>query len=164
MLNNAFNYPKICVPSKSEMYPQMLNPRGTCTPKSKCEWECWWWSPQQPSWRYSIVSSPVALFQVSWCRGLLTMVCPSSLCPSVTFHIFDISIRIVSMITAMAAILEVFSCYLLPTSKSDKAETWWKASGQHGDLEMLKQFSSDIQDGHHGIHLENLQIRSAPEW
>ena len=40
VLNNAFNYPKICVPSKSDLYPQMLNPRGTCTPKSKCEWEC----------------------------------------------------------------------------------------------------------------------------
>ena len=39
--NSAFNYPKICVPSKSDLYPQMLNPRGTCTPKSKCEWECW---------------------------------------------------------------------------------------------------------------------------
>ena len=45
MLNNAFNYPKICVPSKSDLYPQMLNPRGTCTPKSKCEWECWFYSP-----------------------------------------------------------------------------------------------------------------------
>ena len=40
MLNKAFNYPQICVPSKSDLYPQMLNPRGTCTPISKCEWEC----------------------------------------------------------------------------------------------------------------------------
>ena len=35
-----------------------------------------------------------------------------------------------------------------------------KASGQHGDLELLKWFHSDIQDGH---HLETLQITSAPE-
>ena len=25
---------------------------------------------------------------------------------------------------------------------------WWKAPGQHGDLELLKWFRSDIQDGH----------------
>ena len=64
----------------------------------------------------------------------------------------------------MAAILKVFSCYLLPNSKSDGVETWWKALGQHGDLELLKWFRSDIQDGHHGGHLESLQITSAPEW
>ena len=38
-----------------------------------------------------------------------------------------------------------------------------KASGQHGDLELLKWFRSDIKDGYHGSHLENLQITSAPE-
>ena len=65
------------------------------------------------------------------------------------------------MTAAMAAILKVFSSYLLLNSKSDRAETWWKASGQHGDLELLKWFHSDIQDGHHGSHLENLQIASA---
>ena len=70
--------------------------------------------PQQLSWRSSIVSSPWALLQVSLCRGLLTRVCPSSVCLSVTFHIFDISIRIVFIIAAMAAILKVFNCYLLP--------------------------------------------------
>ena len=43
---------------------------------------------------------------------------------------------------------------------SDGAETWWKASGQHGDLEFLKWVRSDIQGGHHGSHLENLQITS----
>ena len=67
------------------------------------------------------------------------------------------------MMAAMAAILKVFSCYLLPNNKSDRAETWWKALGQNGDLELLKWFRSDIQDGHHGSHLENLQITSAPE-
>ena len=88
------------------------------------------------------------------------MVHPSSVCPSVTFQILDISIRIVSMLAAMAAILKVFSCYLLPNSKLDGVETWWKASGQHGDLELLKWFRSGIQDGHNGSHLENLQITS----
>ena len=72
------------------------------------------WPPQQPSWRCSIVSSPWALLQISLCHRLLTMVCHSSVCPSVTFHIFDISIRIVTMIAAVAAILKVFNCYLLP--------------------------------------------------
>ena len=38
-----------------------------------------------------------------------------------------------------------------------------EGSGQHEDLELLKWFHSDIQDGHHGSHLENLQITSAPE-
>ena len=33
---------------------------------------------------------------------------------------------------------------LLPNSKSDGAETWWKALGQHGDLELLKWFRSGI--------------------
>ena len=35
----------------------------------------------------------------------------------------------------MAALTKVFSWYLLPNSKSDGAETLWKASGQHRDLE-----------------------------
>ena len=61
----------------------------------------------------------------------------------------------------MAAILKVVNCYLLPNSKSDGAEAWWKALVQHGDLDLLKWFRSDIQDGHHGSHLENLQITSA---
>ena len=117
------------------------------------------WPPQQPSCRSSIVSSPGALLQVSLCHGLLTIVRPSSVCPSVAFHIFNNSIRIISMM----ATLKVFSCYLLPNSKSDGTETWWKASGPHGDLELLKWFHSDIQDGHHGSHLESLQITSVTE-
>ena len=40
---------------------------------------------------------------------------------------------------AMVAILKIFS-YLLPKGKSDWAETWWKASGQLGDWELLKSF------------------------
>ena len=88
------------------------------------------WPPQQLSWISSIASITGALLQVSLCHGLLTMVRSSSVHLSVTFHIFDISIRIVSMMAATAAILKVFSCYLLPNSRSDRAETWWKASGQ----------------------------------
>ena len=42
------------------------------------------------------------------------------------------------MMAAMVAILKVFICYLLPNRKSDEAETWWKASEQHEDLESLK--------------------------
>ena len=88
---------------------------------------------------------------------------PSHITPSISIHIFDISIRIVSRMVTMADILKVFNCYLIPNSKSDGAETRWKASGQHGDLELLEWFHSDIQDGHHGSHFENLQITSAPE-
>ena len=67
------------------------------------------------------------------------------------------------MMAAMAAILKVFSCYLLPNSKSDGREACWKALGQHGDLELLKWIGSDIQEGHHGSHFENLQIIPATE-
>ena len=38
--------------------------------------------------------------------------------------------------------------------------TWWEASGQHGNLNLLESFRSDIQDGHPGIHLEILQTTS----
>ena len=56
--------------------------------------------------------------------------------------------------TTSSAILKVFNFYLLPNSKSDGVYTWWKASGWHGDLELLKCFHSDIRDCHHGNHLE----------
>ena len=79
-----------------------------------------------------------------------------------TFHIFDISIRMISMMAGIVTILKVFSCYLLLNHKSDGAETLWKALGQHGDLELLKWFCSVIKDGHYGSHLENLQMTSAP--
>ena len=52
---------------------------------------------------------------------------PSSVCLSVTFHILDISMRIGSMMAAMAAILKVFNCYLLQNSKSDGP----KPGGKH---------------------------------
>ena len=71
----------------------------------------------------------------------------------------------VSMMAGIRTILKVFVCYLLPNCKLAVAETWWKASGQHGDLELLKWFRSDIKDSHHGSyldHLENFQITSAP--
>ena len=55
---------------------------------------------------------------------------------------------------ATTTILKVFNCYLLPNGKSDWAETWWKALGQRGNLEMLKSFRSDIKDSHHSGHLE----------
>ena len=60
------------------------------------------------------------LLQVSFCRGLLTMVHLSSICPPITFLIFDIS-----MVEATAAILKVFNCYLLLNHKMDGAKTWW---------------------------------------
>ena len=48
------------------------------------------------------------------------------------------------MLAAMVAILKIFNCYLLPNHMSNGAETWRKALGQHGNLELLKWFSSDI--------------------
>ena len=44
---------------------------------------------------------------------------------------------------ATVAILKIFNCYLLSKGKSDWAEIWWKASGQHGNLELLRLFCSD---------------------
>ena len=98
------------------------------------------------------------LLQVSLCHGLLSMVWPLPVCPSVTFHILD-----VYMMDPTGAIFKVFNCYLLLKRMSDGAKTWWKAWGQHGDLESIKLFRFDIQDGHHGSHLETLLITSAPE-
>ena len=60
------------------------------------------------------------------------------------------------MMVTMAAILKVFNCYLLPDRKLNGGETWWKALGQQGDLELLECFCSDSHDGNHGSHLENL--------
>ena len=77
----------------------------------------------------------------------------------------------VSMMAGMATILKVFNCYLLLNGKSDGAETWWKASGQCADLELLKWFRSDIQDAPMAAILailkpDYLQIIhvSAPDW
>ena len=68
----------------------------------------------------------------------------SSVCQSVTVHIFDISIRMVSMMASVVTILKVFNCYMLPTHNLDGAETWWKTLGQHGNLELLKWFRSKM--------------------
>ena len=62
----------------------------------------------------------------------------------------------------MVAILKILKQHLLPNSKSYKAETWWYALGRQGDSELLKSYGSDIQNGGHGGHLENLQKTSAP--
>ena len=59
-----------------------------------------------------------------------------------------------------AAILKILKPHLLPNSKSDRAQTWCEALGPHGDLELIKSFRSDIQDGRHVSHLENLQTAS----
>ena len=54
-----------------------------------------------------------------------------------------------------AAILKFFKLHL-PNRKSDWAKTWLEASQLHRDSELLKSFRSNIQDGHHGGHLEIL--------
>ena len=140
-------------------------------PRWPPRWEAWGRHGDAELLNYFVTISTMAataailkILNVSLCRGLLAMVCPSSICPSATFHIFDISNRIISMMTAMAAILKVFSSHLLLNGKSGGVETWWKALGQHGDLEMLKWFRSDIQYSHHGSHLESLHLLSAPKW
>ena len=40
---------------------------------------------------------------------------------------------------------------------------WGDMEIQNWDLKLLKWFCSDIQDGHHDNHFENLQMTSAPE-
>ena len=73
------------------------------------------------------------------CRGLLFVVRPSVVpCPSVY----------------------IFSCFRHQNRKSDWAETWWEALGLHANSEMLKSLRSDIEDGHHGDHLQSLHICS----
>ena len=60
-------------------------------------------------------------------------------------------------------ILKLFKPHLLPNLQSDWAKTWWEALRGHGDSNLLKCFHSNIQDGCHGSHLENLQTTSAPK-
>ena len=62
---------------------------------------------------------------------------------------------------AIAAILKFFKRHL-PNHKPDWAETW-KALERYKDSELLKSFSSDIQDGRHGGQLEILQTTSPPK-
>ena len=46
----------------------------------------------------------------------------------------------------------------------DWAEMWWEAQDRHGNSKLLKLFWSNIQDGLHSGHLENLQITPVPKW
>ena len=52
----------------------------------------------------------------------------------------------------MVTILEIY----FAKAKSDLANTWREALGRSGDSEWLEYFHTDIQDGHHGDHLEIL--------
>ena len=65
-----------------------------------------------------------------------------------------------SKMAAWVAILKILQPHLLPNPKSDWAQTSWKALGPHGDLESLNSFRSNIQDGRHASHLENLYTTS----
>ena len=55
--------------------------------------------------------------------------------------------------------LQYFKQYLLPNYITSWAETWWEASRQNRDPELLKSFHSDIKDGLAlNSHLGILQI------
>ena len=69
----------------------------------------------------------------------------------------------ISIMATMVPILKVFICYLLLNRKSDGAKTWWKVSGMTWRIRIAEWFGSGMEEGHHGSHLENLQITSAPE-
>ena len=45
---------------------------------------------------------------------------------------------------ATMAILKIYKLRLLQNSKSEWAQTWWKALGWHGDLDLLNLFSSKM--------------------
>ena len=55
-----------------------------------------------------------------------------------------------------ASLIDIFN-------KTDWTEFLWEASGQYGDLDLLNQIHSDIQDGHHGGYLKILQMEYPPE-
>ena len=130
------------------------------------------------------------LLQVSLCRGVLSVVRPSVVRPSLTFHVFDISswtvsrievklngrhfgsmeIRISKMV-AMAVILKFRYPRWSPwrpsrnfsndISSPTVSPIELKLDGRHHrDSELLKSFRSDIQDDRHGGHLEILQTIS----
>ena len=101
-------------------------------PNGKSDWGKTWWVALgrhgdsellKPFVMISMMAARAAILKIfncllTWsftpghlCHGLLTMVRPSSICPSVSFHIFDISI--ISMMITMVAFLKVFNCYLL---------------------------------------------------
>ena len=56
------------------------------------------------------------------------------------------------LISKMPAILKFFNRHLHENRVLDWTETLWKASGQDGDLDLLKPIHSNIQDGQHGGH------------
>ena len=59
----------------------------------------------------------------------------------------------------MATTLKLFKEHLLPTEPCRIKLKQWDASRGLGDSESLKSFHSDIQDGCHGGHLENLELK-----
>ena len=65
-----------------------------------------------------------------------------------------------SKMAATVAILK-FLWHLLQNRKLDLAEAWLEASELHWNLELLKSFGTNIQDGRHGSYLENLQTTCA---
>ena len=66
--------------------------------------------------------------------------------------------------TATMTILKFFKRYLLSNCNLDGAEIWREASEQHKNSDWLRPFCSDIQDGSHGGHIENLETTAASEW
>ena len=63
----------------------------------------------------------------------------------------------------MAAILKIYFSLLLLNRKANWLQTCWEASGWLKDQKELKSCPSEIQDGCHGSHLENLFFASSPE-
>ena len=123
------------------------------------------WSPRQSSWRSSIVCSRSAY--------ALTC-CPLSVSPSLTFHIFDISSRIISCIEMKlggrnSGYMEIKNCQncCVPYSRWPQQQSSWKSSNHIcsrtfrlspklvGDIwatwrfKIAKLSCSDIEDGRH---------------
>ena len=71
----------------------------------------------------------------------------------------------------LVAILKIFKSHLFQNWKSDRAESWLEILGWHGDSELLKSFSSDIQSGCHAAilkffkpHLPNRKWNRDENW
>ena len=64
---------------------------------------------------------------------------------------------------AIASILKIFNCYLVPNGKPDWAKTWWKASGKNEDLEWLKWFHLGSQDANMAAILKILKSHQLPD-
>ena len=63
----------------------------------------------------------------------------------------------------MAAILKIYFLLLLLNRKANWLQTCWEALWWLVDQKQLKSCRSEIQDGRHGGHLENLVFASSPE-